>query len=201
MDIRHQWRNLVDAGYYLQQSYCPELDKRYVLGRGNDEDPIAMLIGEAPGAQEAIQGKPFVGKSGVILQDLMAQAGLFTDTKLQFEPNVWLTNVVKFRPPGNRTPTEEEIRAFRRLLKTEWRLIGKPKLIIPIGAVALRAVTGRWVSILRVAGKCQTVERSDGPMHVWPMVHPAYGLRNRALQPVLEQDWKRLGAWRKVNGV
>lgn len=201
MDIDEQWDLFKESALNLRAMSFPSLNQKHVTGEGNERNPIAMLIGEAPGAQEEIKGRPFVGKSGLVLRDLMKIAGLWLDNA-ECAPldlaNAWLTNVVKFRPPGNRTPTEPEIRAFRRLLKTEWRLIGRPSLIIPIGAVALRAITGRWVSITRASGKCQTVTGSQGTlMHVWPMLHPAYGLRNPALRPVMERDWQRLAKWRQ----
>lgn len=187
----------------------PNLSSVYVPGEGCADRPLAMVIGEAPGAQEEIRRRPFVGPSGAAQRDLMAVAHLFThDTGALgvwpytgYAANTWLTNVVKFRPPlrnGSRAPLPIEIKAARPWLRHEWVTIGKPRLIIPVGGVALEAVIGRRVSILRAAGKCHWVKSRDGiDMAIWPMVHPAYGLRNPSVQPALEADWERLAAWRE----
>lgn len=171
----------------------PNLSTRYVPGECNvmGELPIAMVIGEAPGAQEDLKLRPFVGPAGVVLRDLIHSVGL---------NNVWITNVVKFRPmnPGNRTPMESEILRARPFLKREWQAIGKPDLIIPVGSPALRAVMGRRMSILKMAGQMIIRERNYGDprvVYIWPMIHPSYGLRNKKLQPLLEKDWDKLDRW------
>jgi DNA polymerase len=129
----------------------------------------------------------------------MQLAELHTDSTLM-DPNCWLTNVVKFRPPMNRNPTETEIRAFRPWLFKEWEAVGAPRLIVPIGGIALRAVTGKYISILKAAGKCHWYKsKQDRELAIWPMVHPSFGLRNPPVQPLLEQDWEALGEWRRKN--
>jgi len=137
------------------------------------------------------------------MRDLMAIAELYaseTDVSAHYtrsSVNCWLTNVVKFRPPRNRKPTPLEIKAARPLLLEEWRAVGAPQLIIPVGGTALEAVLGRPQSILRVAGKCYEATSKDGhQLFVWPMVHPSFGLRTPAAQPLLEADWERLAEWR-----
>jgi|SRR5882762_275659 len=179
-------------------AFADDLSNVYVPGEGNLDNPLAMIIGEAPGAQEEIKQRPFVGPAGQVLRDLMAAAELFTGTTPHFgDANCWLTNVVKFRPPGNRTPTLGEIRVFRTYLHTEWTLIGKPSVIIPVGGTALYAVLGKKVSILKTAGRPHKVHsrRSKQDFYVWPMIHPAFGLRNKAVQPLMERDWGKLGEW------
>lgn len=182
----------------------PALSTNYVPGEG--DYPEAFIIGEAPGAQEDIKRRPFVGDSGIVLRQLMALASLgsedweCTANKTYGVANCWLTNVVKFRPPGNRNPTPEEIRAFRGLIVREWHAVGEPPLIIPVGGIALSLMFGRRISILRAAGKCHyTVSRAGKRLAVWPMVHPSYVIRQRGnvqLQELIEQDWERLGVWR-----
>jgi DNA polymerase len=168
----------------------------YVPGEGGNA-PIAFIIGEAPGAQEEIQRRPFVGPAGLTLRSLMDIAGLYASDNIQ---NAWLTNVVKYRPPGNRVPTEYEINASKAALRAEWQAVGSPRIIIPVGSTALTAVLGQRRSILQAAGK---IIRNDKPgrepfrLYIWPMVHPAYGLRNPEAQPSMEQDWGILGAWLK----
>jgi uracil-DNA glycosylase len=188
------------------------LSSVYVPGEGNHRDPLAMVIGEAPGAQEEIKRRPFVGPSGAVQRDLMALAGLWANDghvtlsggeKWPASSNCWLTNAVHFRPPlrnGSRAPLPIEIKAAREWLRHEWVTVGKPRLIVPIGGVALEAILGKRVSILRAAGKCHWIKSREGlRMAIWPMVHPAFGLRNPAVQPLLEQDWEKLGDCRHLN--
>lgn len=177
----------------------PKLSTRYVAGEG--DNPEAFIIGEAPGAQEEIMGRPFVGPAGRILRQLMEFADLRSYPRpLQGTPiNCWLTNVVKFRPPKNATPSDDMIRSIRAQLRGEWRAVGYPSLIIPVGKPALSAVTGNYkISILRAAGKCHyyTSKSTGKELAIWPMVHPSYGIRNPAIQPLLEQDWVKLAEWR-----
>ncbi len=167
----------------------------FVTGEG--DNPIAMIIGMAPEAQEVIKGRPFVGPAGRVLRDLMDIARLWsTDSPCDpsLPANCWLTNVVKFRPPSNRKPTPAEIAAARPYLRREWIAVGRPRVIIPVGGTALQAVTGVTLSITRVAGKLMTFPSSPD-MFIWPMVHPAFGLRTPAVQPLLEKDWQALADW------
>ena|ERR1700755_2086744 len=181
-----------------QQETDPAFDalgETYVPGEGGDGCQF-FVIGEAPGAQEHIQLRPFVGPSGIILRQLMYIAGLNSN-----EPhaviNTWLTNVIKFRPPGNRNPTDAEIAAARPYLRREWQAVGEPKIVIPVGGIALRAITGTRMSILKVAGKMMTFP-SAPDMFVWPMVHPRFGLSNPSVRPLLEKDWEQLRGWLDV---
>lgn len=187
-------------------SLVTELSHKYVSGEG--DNPDAFIIGEAPGAQEEVRRRPFVGPAGVVMRDLMAIAGLYSsaDDKrlegLEGGPNCWLTNVVKFRPmtagKRNRKPTPFEVQAFRPWLRREWIAVGKPRLIIPVGGLALEAVTGKKVSILQVAGKPQEVTSREGlQLFMWPMVHPSFGLRVPAIRRLIEMDWEHLAMWRK----
>lgn len=198
-----------------EQCYDPAfstLGQRFVPGEGGN--PEAFIVGEAPGAVEEAQGKPFVGPCAVV-RELMGLAGLHTVAspavyapsgrmwRQQLDPNCWLTNVVKFRPPRNRNPTDAEIKAARPYLRREWLAVGSPKLIIPIGNIALRAITGKRISILRSAGKCHYYTSRLGPeMYIWPMVHPSFVMRQGSdqLKELIEADWERLGAWRNNNG-
>lgn len=208
MELDYARLELVEREAHELKRIFPRLStSRYVSGEG--DNPRAMIIGEAPGAEEDVAGRPFVGKSGIVLRQLMEFADLYaTDTYLGYadddighsgdvtqEANCWLTNVCKFRPPRNGTPTDTEIKAFRPLLRQEWRAVGRPKLIIPVGAVALQAVMGKSISILKSAGKCHRYK----DFYIWPMVHPSWGIRsgNAQLQELLEQDWINLGEWRR----
>lgn len=203
--------DLVEEGYRESREMFSRLSNTYVPGEGNYEQPEAFIIGEAPGAVEDAARRPFVGKAGQILRQLMVLADLWSTTvkdsnqveRYPGAPNCWLTNVVKHRPAGNATPTPVEVNAFRRYLQEEWHAVGEPTLLIPVGAVALRAVTGKPLSILRAAGKCHKYRSTytGKLLHIWPMVHPAWVIRqgdNTALQELIEQDWERLGEWRRA---
>lgn len=181
------------------------LSPKYVPGEG--DNPEAFIIGEAPGAYEEIQRRPFVGDSGQVLRQLMDIAGLRAGHTIPPDAeNCWLTNVIKFRPPKNRTPTEPEVKAARPYLRREWKAVGSPRLIIPVGGIALWAVTGKRISILRAAGKChwyagKSTGKGGPTLAIWPMVHPSFVLRqkpgNEQLQALIEHDWDKLRKWRQ----
>lgn len=173
---------------------------------GEGDNPIAMLIGEAPGAYEAVRKRPFVGPAGIVLRQLMSIAGLYatgvankTDwAATEWLPNCWLTNVVKYRPLRNRTPSLEEIKDSRAYLTAEWRAIGSPDIVITIGATALTAITGRQQSVVAKAGQMFSnykSEREPQAIVVWPMIHPAFALRNERIRPIVESHWNKLGEW------
>lgn len=195
--------NIRDRAMRYREEF-PTLGEIYVPGEGEGYPPTAFILGEAPGAQEVMARRPFVGPAGRALRDLMASAGLRTEGrhvadngKEWQEANCWLTNTVKFRPPGNRTPTEREIELARKMIRDEWLAVGCPPVVIPVGAVALEAMTGKKLSILKVSGKPEVRNTHIEGVQVtmWPMVHPSYGLRNKAMRPILEKDWIKLGAW------
>lgn len=176
---------------------APDLHSQYVGGEGEDEHPRVMIIGEAPGAEEVMRKRPFVGPAGRVLRQLMQIPRLRTQDDSLGAANCWLTNAVKFRPPRNRTPFPTEIMSVRHLLREEWKAVGTPRIIIPVGNVALHALVGKRVSILAHSGWVHIQQSNvDGePLWVWPMIHPSYGLRNKPMQPVLERDWGKLGEW------
>lgn len=164
-----------------------------VPGEGIQPAPV-MIVGEAPGADEVMALRPFVGASGQVLRQLMHIGQLCSDdSRCEHPANCWLTNAVKYRPPRNRTPTLVELMHSRPYLVAEWELIGKPRLIIPVGAAALTAVRGKQSSIGQFAGKPYSVK---GNRITWPMFHPAYGLRGSAkLRETIEGHWEKLAEW------
>lgn len=137
---------------------------RAVYGGGNHQ-ALIMLIGEGPGAQEDATGKPFVGASGQLLTKILASVGL------DRERDVYLTNVVKCRAPGNRTPTTAEIVACRPYLDEQIALID-PKIVLLAGAAALKGVLN-LSGITKLRG--EWIER--GGRSYMPIFHPAYLLR------------------------
>lgn len=192
--VDHDTLDVIQKRHMEWRSQNITMSDRYVPGEGGN--PIAMLIGEAPGAQEDIKRRPFIGDSGLVLRELMTLADLYTgDTPHFGKANCWLTNVIKFRPPRNRTPYWTEVLGVRRLLREEWVAVGMPRHIIPIGGVALSAIYGRQMSILKYAGKPLFETASTGmSMVVFPMIHPSYGLRGgKDIRELLESHWGQLG--------
>lgn len=137
-----------------------------VVGEGNLQAPI-MIVGEGPGQTEDETGRPFVGRSGELLDKILASV------HLSRHENVFIGNVVKCRPPENRTPTADEAEACKGYLLEQIRMIN-PKIILLTGATALRGLLGIKQGITKVRG--QWVERDD--RLYMPIFHPAYLLRN-----------------------
>jgi DNA polymerase len=132
-----------------------------------------MLIGEAPGAQEDRQGKPFVGPSGQLLDRMLATIGLDRS-------KVYITNVIYWRPPGNRTPTAAEIATCQPFLERQIELL-QPKLLVFVGGIAARALLGVTEGVTKLRGRPFTYEAGDGrSIPAIVMFHPAYLLRQPA---------------------
>lgn len=181
-----------------------QLSKVFVPGEG--DNPSVFIVGEAPGAEEEVKRRPFVGRAGKVQRQLMASAGLWTRKSGPIGdratmPNCWLTNVLKFRPPRNRKPLSTEVQAARPFLRREWKAVGRPRVIVPVGGTALSAIIGRQVGILKHSGWLhEEVSRVDGkPLYVWPMIHPSFGLREKSLQSLIEKDWTEFGRWLAEN--
>jgi DNA polymerase len=154
-----------------------------VFGAG-DADADLMFVGEAPGAEEDRQGLPFVGRAGQLLSQLLAGIGLSRD-------DVFITNVLKSRPPGNRDPQPTEIEACHPYLMRQVDLI-EPKVIATLGNFATKLITGSRVGITRVRGTPQVHEIAGRTVFVFPLLHPAAALRTPSLVETLEGDFRSL---------
>jgi uracil-DNA glycosylase len=137
-----------------------------VVGRGNQTAPI-MIIGEGPGQNEDEQGLPFVGRSGQLLEKILASV------KLTIEKDIYICNVVRCRPPENRVPTPAEVAACKPYLLEQIRLVN-PQIILLTGATAVKAITGKKEPIGKIRG---TWIEWEG-RYCMPIFHPAYLLRN-----------------------
>jgi uracil-DNA glycosylase len=137
-----------------------------VIGRGNPQAPL-MIVGEGPGQNEDETGLPFVGKAGQLLEKILESV------QLNSEQDVYICNVVKCRPPGNRTPTPQESETCKPYLLEQIRLVN-PKIILLTGATAVRALTGDKRGITKIRG--QWLEWQG--YLCMPIFHPAYLLRN-----------------------
>lgn len=150
---------------------------KIVYGEGDPNAPL-MIVGEAPGQKEDELGRPFVGRSGMLLTQTLQKAGLARNA-------VFITNVVKCRPPNNRTPTPLEIAVFKKLfLLPEIKIIA-PRLILAVGSIATKALfDDPNISIGKVRGRV-TVKNG---ISILPTYHPAYILRNPAELKTFEKD-------------
>lgn len=152
--------------------------KLAVPGEGPAESEI-MFIGEGPGFHENEQGRPFVGAAGKFLDELLAAAGLT-------RPEVWIGNVVKCRPPGNRDPLPDELAACDKYLERQIRVIN-PSIIITLGRYSMsRFLPGAKISA--VHGQMKKV----GERYVIAMFHPAAALHQASLKPAILADFARL---------
>jgi uracil-DNA glycosylase len=155
----------------------------FVPGSGPRNAPF-LLVGEAPGAEEVKQGRPFVGRSGQLLFQLLAERGV--QRRL-----CYVTNVILYRPPGNRTPETFEIAASRKRLSTEILAV-RPGLVITCGAVALRAVSPVDGRISEVHGKIRPAVFREPPESFgvpWlPTFHPSAALRSSDVLDEMRED-------------
>lgn len=152
---------------------------RAVPGEGNSDAEI-MLIGEAPGANEDMQGRPFVGQSGQMMRKT-----LFETTGIKPE-EVFITNIVKFRPPENRDPFPNEIEACKNWLDRQIAII-QPKIIVTLGRFSMAKFIPD-VTISQVHGK----PRFFGKTIIFPMYHPAAALRGTTVMNIFKDDFVKL---------
>jgi DNA polymerase len=159
---------------------------RFVFGEGGGESGL-MFIGEGPGRDEDLKGRPFVGKAGELLEKMLAAIGLRRD-------QVYIANIVKCRPPDNRTPTGPEAQQCLPYLRRQIELL-KPRVIVTLGATPLRELLGVQTGITRIRGQWQRLEMLGG-IPVMPTFHPAYVLRQYT-QDVRRAVWSDLVAAKK----
>ena len=161
---------------------CPLCDDRTqtVFGVGNPHARV-MFIGEAPGKNEDLQGEPFVGAAGHYLNELLGCAGLRRE-------DVFIANVLKCRPPGNRDPRPEEIQTCTPFLREQTRTID-PEVLVTLGKFSTQFVLKTQVGITRLHGRVQRA----GKFLVFPIFHPAAALYDGAKREALENDFVTLG--------
>jgi len=154
-----------------------------VFGAGNPRADL-MFVGEAPGFHEDKQGLPFVGQAGKLLEQLLAQIGLARG-------DVYVCNVLKCRPPGNRDPQPDEIEACEGHLFRQIELI-EPKVVATLGNFATKLLSGRPLGITRVHGQEQETTVGGRKVLLYPLYHPAAALYTPAMLKVLESDFARV---------
>ncbi len=167
----------------LDNKVCPELASsatQLVFGDGNPEAEL-VFIGEAPGKNEDLQGKPFVGAAGKFLNEMLEMIGLGRE-------DVYITNIVKYRPPNNRDPLPEEKSAFLPYLESQLEVI-KPKLTITLGRHSLNC----FLPDLKIGQVHGQPKRFRGRVYL-PLFHPAAALYNGAMRQTLIDDFALIPA-------
>jgi len=159
--------------------------KNLCFYRGAEHAPL-MLIGEAPGREEDLEGKPFVGRAGQLLDKMLAAIGVTA-------ADVHITNIVYWRPPGNRTPTPQEAIACRPFLERQIELV-KPKLVVALGGAAAKEVLSVSEGIMRLRGKWRDVAIGGTTISTLATLHPAYLLRTPAAKQLAWLDLLQIRA-------
>jgi len=186
-ELREQRRErLVEV--YREASVCTkcplsETRTNVVFGSG-DAAADLMFVGEAPGAEEDRQGLPFVGRAGALLTELLEGIGM---TRKQ----VWITNVLRCRPPGNRDPQPIEIESCQPYTYSQVELI-EPRVVATLGNFATKLLTGSRVGITKVRGTPQVREVGGRTVFLMPLLHPAAALRTPSLVDTLREDFAKL---------
>ena len=180
------------AAEIIKAGICSELAAQatqLVMGDGNADADI-VFIGEAPGKNEDLQGKPFVGAAGKFLDEMLAAAGLQ-------RPDVYITNIVKYRPPNNRDPLPEEKRQFWPYLMRQLEII-QPKAVLTLG----RHSGGGFIPGLRISqghGRPRRVRLHELEFVVIPLYHPAAALYNGGMRQTLIDDFMWAAAFVQQN--
>ena len=161
--------------------------RRVVVGEGSI-DAFIMFVGEAPGYNEDLKGRPFVGAAGRILDQLIGELGLKRE-------EVYIGNIIKCRPPGNRDPRKGEIEACSSYLDEQLEII-RPRVIAPLGRFSLRYIMKKFglrpEPISKVHGRPLDASAPHGPIVVFPLYHPAAALYRRGMEENLIEDMRRL---------
>lgn len=166
----------------LGKNICPDLAAQainLVIGDG-DLDADIVFIGEAPGKNEDEQGLPFVGAAGKFLNEMLSHAGMDRS-------DVYITNIVKYRPPNNRDPLPEEKKAFWPYLLKQLQII-QPKIVITLGRHSMEYfLPGMYIS--QIHGQAKRIQFGDQKLVVIPLYHPAAALYNGSLRQTLIDDF------------
>lgn len=169
---------------------CPLAEGRthVVFGAGNPNAEV-LIVGEAPGKNEDLQGLPFVGAAGQYLSELLEYAGLTRE-------EIYIANILKCRPPGNRNPQVEEIEVCTPFLREQTRIIS-PRYIVTLGNFATRFILKTDRGITSMRGRVY----KTGRFMVFPVFHPAAAIYDRSKREVLAQDFRALGEYLRNTAV
>ena len=165
---------------------CPQLAatrQTVVFGSGN-ADADLMFVGEAPGAREDEQGLPFVGQAGRLLDQLLGEIGLARG-------DVFVANVLKCRPPGNRDPLPQEIENCQEYLYRQLELI-EPRVVCTLGNFSTKLLRGDPLGITRLHGRAETRRIGPRTVRLYPLFHPAAALYTPSMLATLREDFARI---------
>lgn len=168
-----------------EKNVCPDLAKtatNLVMGDGNLDSDI-VFIGEAPGKNEDLQGLPFVGAAGKFLNEMLAAAGMERS-------DVYITNIVKYRPPNNRDPLPEEKAAFWPYLLKQLQII-QPKVVITLGRHSMEYFLP-GMKIGQIHGEPKRIQFGEQKIVIMPLFHPAAALYNGSLRQTLIDDFLKV---------
>ena len=186
MDLKQSQLDQIAADI-LKKNVCPDLATQatqLVMGDGNLNADI-VFIGEAPGKNEDLQGIPFVGASGRFLNEMLAAAGME-------RKDVYITNIVKYRPPNNRDPLPDEKAAFWPYLLKQLQIIN-PKVVITLGRHSMEYFLP-GMKIGEIHGQAKRIEFGDHKIVIIPLFHPAAALYNGSLRQTLIDDFSKVPA-------
>lgn len=182
-----EWYRIIEEITRCTKCKLHKTRRNPVPGEGPCNTEI-MFVGEAPGGKEDETGRPFVGAAGQFLTELLSLAGLRRE-------DVFITNILKCRPPNNRDPEPDEIEACKPYLVRQIKLIS-PKIIVTLGRYAGRTLLGdagiKWSSMTRMHGKVFSVELYGVNLKIMPTYHPAAALYYPKLKPVIIKDFKEI---------
>lgn len=181
MDDKQQQLDKVKQAI-LDNNICPELAAQatnLVMGDGNIDADI-VFIGEAPGKNEDEQGLPFVGAAGKFLNEMLAEAGMSRS-------DVYITNIVKYRPPNNRDPEPDEKKAFWPYLLKQLQII-QPKVVITLGRHSMEYFLPD-MKISQIHGQPKRIKFGDDHLVIVPLYHPAAALYNGSMRQTLIDDF------------
>lgn len=173
MDFQEKYREFfqnLNTDYFDGERFVPAI---------GPVDAEVMLVGEAPGANEVEEGEPFVGRAGEKLDETLHEIGVERS-------EIYITNLVKIRPPDNRDPKKDEIKAWKPLLEEEIQNVD-PDIIIPLGNFASRQLLGTKKGITSIHGRIFSREGRK----IMPAFHPAAVLYDRSKEPELEKDLRK----------
>ncbi|HWZ66016.1 MAG TPA: uracil-DNA glycosylase [Patescibacteria group bacterium] len=169
----------------LQNNVCLDLAKQakhLVMGDGN-LDAELVFIGEAPGKQEDETGLPFVGAAGKFLNEMLGEIEMGRET-------VYITNIVKYRPPNNRDPEPDEKRAFWPYLLKQLQII-QPKIVVALGRHSMEYFLPN-ARISQIHGQPKRIRVQNGQLVILPLYHPAAALYNGGMREMLKEDFKKI---------
>jgi uracil-DNA glycosylase family 4 len=169
----------------IERDICPDLAKtakNLVMGDGNVDAEI-VIIGEAPGKNEDEQGLPFVGAAGKFLDEMLSNVELSRS-------DIYITNIVKYRPPNNRDPTPEEKKAFWPYLVRQLDVI-QPKIVVTLGRHSMEYFLPEQ-KISAIHGQLQRIQFEESTIVIVPLYHPAAALYNGSLRATLIEDFNKL---------